>query len=179
MPPAPSSLGGWAGGWGCPGEGQEGQRQSQGHRGPRTQYLQGVLWTQTHAQPHTHKGFSPMGRAQPRGDGGDTPAGGPRQPPLAYMALESGREGWGLPSSEPESSWRTGGDTGEKVPGRVTSTSGIAAAVPLGDTSSEHVPPRHTESGRHTGTQPNKLEAGWEGGKRCREGVRAHCGSAG
>lgn len=115
----------------------------------------------THTQPHTHihtRDCHPRDGHSRAGRGGRAGWGSPPAP-LAHTALGSGWEGRGLPSSEPESSWRTGGGT----PGRKC----------RGCHRTGRVPPAHsgrTESGGHAGTQPNKLEVGWEGGRGRGEG---------
>lgn len=145
------------------------------------QYLQGVpLDTHSHTPTHTHTGgvvTHGTGTAA-QGAGGHAGWGFPPAP-LAHTALGSGWEGRGLPSSEPESSCRTGeGHTGDKVPGRVPGAGGgVTAATPRVTPTPGVSPPTdpsgHTESGGHAGTQPNKLEVGWEGGRGRGEGSEA------
>lgn len=135
--------------------------QSRGRRGPVAQYLQGVPHgTHSHTATHTHtRGIVTHGTGTAAQGGGDVPAGGPRRPLWHTRHWEAGgKDGGCLHLSRRVPGGPGGAHRGE-------SAAGVTAPGAS--------PPAHsgrTESGGHAGTQPNKLEVGWEGGRGRREG---------
>lgn len=113
--------------WGGAG-GAEAEPGAQGTRG--TVFTGGPAGhTLTHSHTHTRGGCHPRDGHSRAGSGGHAGWGVPSAP-MAHTALGSGWEGQGLPSSELESSCRTGGHTREKVPGHVPGASVVTAATP-------------------------------------------------
>lgn len=115
-----------------------------------------------------------MGRAQPRRDRGDTLAGGSHRPLWHTRHWEAGGRDGGCLHLSRRVPGGPGGHTGEKVPGRLPGAGGVTAATPRVTPAPGVSPPRplraHGELGGHAGTQPNKLEVGWEGGRGRGEG---------
>lgn len=171
-----------------------------GHRGPMAQYLQGVpAGTRTHTHTHQGLGTHRTGRAEPgtrrlagrwaKGygvrRGGRFPARpelGTHLPHLAHTAVakragaERGRGGCLHLSRRVQRGFgKVGGHAGERrrAAPRARCQDGDTAAVPAPSSN-------HKKKRGNAGTQPNKLEAGWEGGKEggAREGGSEPVGGA-